>query len=76
MIETILDSDQKHYDLTEVLNRSGLVPLLQTAGPYTVLAPTDAAFDKLPPGLLDDLLKPENHDKLERSSGTTCSAAG
>ncbi len=64
VIETILESDQKHYDLAEVLNRSGLVPLLQTAGPYTVLAPTDAAFDKLPPGLLDELLEPKNHDKL------------
>ena len=66
LIDTISDSDQKHYVLIELLRESGLVPLLQTAGPYTVFAPTDAAFDKLPPGLLDEMLQPQNHDKMVR----------
>ena len=66
LIQTIEGSDQKHYHLIQLLRLSGLVPTLQTAGPYTIFAPTDAAFDKLPPGRFDDLLKPENHDKLVR----------
>jgi uncharacterized surface protein with fasciclin (FAS1) repeats len=66
LVETIASSDQKHYDLIEVLRGSGLIPMLQTAGPYTIFAPTDAAFDKMPPGVLDELLKPANHDKLVR----------
>jgi uncharacterized surface protein with fasciclin (FAS1) repeats len=37
---------------------------LKTAGPFTVFAPTDAAFNKLAPGTVNDLLKPENKDKL------------
>jgi uncharacterized surface protein with fasciclin (FAS1) repeats len=66
LVETIQESDQKHYDIVEVLRVSGLVPLLQTAGPYTIFAPTDAAFDKMPPGLLDEVLLPKNHDQLVR----------
>lgn len=66
LIESIQSSDQKHYCLVEVLRESGLVPLLQTEGPYTIFAPTDAAFDKMPPGLLDDLLLPKNHEILVR----------
>jgi uncharacterized surface protein with fasciclin (FAS1) repeats len=41
-----------------------LVETLQGKGPFTVFAPTDAAFAKLPPGTVEDLLKPENKDKL------------
>ncbi len=66
LVETIQESDQKHYDIVEVLRESGLVPLLQTAGPYTIFAPTDAAFDKMPPGLMDEVLKPKNHEQLVR----------
>jgi uncharacterized surface protein with fasciclin (FAS1) repeats len=40
------------------------VDALANAGPFTVFAPVDEAFDKLPPGTLDDLLKPENKGKL------------
>src|SRR4029079_19382897 len=42
----------------------GLVNTLKGPGPFTVFAPTDDAFAKLPPGTLDDLLKPENKGKL------------
>ena len=45
---------------------AGLVPTLQSAGPFTVFAPTDAAFAALPAGLLDALLKPENKELLAK----------
>lgn len=43
---------------------AGLADTLKGPGPYTVLAPTDAAFAALPAGTVDNLLKPENKDKL------------
>jgi uncharacterized surface protein with fasciclin (FAS1) repeats len=43
---------------------AGLVETLQSAGPFTVFAPTDEAFSKLPEGLVEALLKPENKDTL------------
>lgn len=50
--------------LAAALQAAGLVQTLKGPGPFTVFAPTDAAFAKLPPGTLDDLLKPENKAKL------------
>lgn len=50
--------------LAKALTAAGLVDTLKGAGPFTVFAPTDAAFAKLPAGTLDDLLKPENKAKL------------
>ena len=50
--------------LAAALQAAGLVDTLKGAGPFTVFAPTDAAFAKLPPGTLDSLLKPENKAKL------------
>ena len=50
--------------LATALKAAGLVDTLKGAGPFTVFAPTDEAFAKLPPGTLDDLLKPENKAKL------------
>ena len=52
--------------LVKALQAADLVDTLQGPGPFTVFAPTNAAFDKLPPGALDDLLKPENKDKLRK----------
>lgn len=51
--------------LATALQATGLVDALKGAGPYTVFAPTDDAFAKLPAGTLDDLLKPQNRDKLK-----------
>ncbi|NNE21270.1 MAG: fasciclin domain-containing protein [Rhizobiales bacterium] len=50
--------------LVAAVKAAGLVDTLKGDGPFTVFAPTDAAFDKLPAGTLEDLLKPENKDKL------------
>ena len=50
--------------LVAAVKAAELVDTLKGAGPFTVFAPTDAAFDKLPAGTLDNLLKPENKDKL------------
>ena len=50
--------------LATALTAAGLVDTLKGPGPFTVLAPTDAAFAKLPAGTVDSLLKPENKAKL------------
>jgi uncharacterized surface protein with fasciclin (FAS1) repeats len=50
--------------LAAALQAAGLVDTLKGAGPYTVFAPTDEAFAKLPAGTVDELLKPENKEKL------------
>ena len=50
--------------LAAALQAGGLVETLKGEGPFTVFAPTDEAFAKLPAGTLEDLLKPENKEKL------------
>jgi len=50
--------------LAKALTTAGLVDTLKGSGPFTVFAPTDAAFAKWPKGTLEDLLKPENKQKL------------
>lgn len=50
--------------LVAAIKAAGLVDTLKGTGPFTVFAPTDEAFAKLPAGTLDELLKPENKDKL------------
>ena len=50
--------------LAAALKAAGLVDTLKGSGPFTVFAPTDAAFAKLPAGTLENLLKPENKTKL------------
>jgi len=52
--------------LSKALEAAGLVATLKGAGPFTVFAPTDDAFAKLPAGTLETLLKPENQAKLRR----------
>jgi uncharacterized surface protein with fasciclin (FAS1) repeats len=52
--------------LAKALTAAGLVDTLKGPGPFTVFAPTDEAFAKLPPGTLEALLEPENKAKLTR----------
>jgi uncharacterized surface protein with fasciclin (FAS1) repeats len=52
--------------LAKALTAADLVATLKGPGPFTVFAPTDDAFAKLPAGTLESLLKPENKDKLRR----------
>ena len=53
-----------HTTLVAAVQAAGLVETLSGEGPFTVFAPTNAAFASLPAGTLEDLLKPENKDKL------------
>lgn len=53
-----------HTTLVAALKQAELVTSLSNAGPFTVFAPTNEAFGKLPAGTLDDLMKKENKDKL------------
>ena len=53
-----------HSTLVAALKAANYVDALTNVGPFTVFAPTNAAFDALPPGTLDDLVKPENQRKL------------
>jgi uncharacterized surface protein with fasciclin (FAS1) repeats len=65
--KTIVDVAASNPDfetLVAALKAAGLVETLSGKGPFTVFAPTDEAFAKLPPGTLEDLLKPENKEKL------------
>lgn len=50
--------------LAAALDAAGLIDTLEGDGPFTVFAPTDAAFEALPEGTVEMLLKPENKDKL------------
>jgi uncharacterized surface protein with fasciclin (FAS1) repeats len=54
----------KFNTLVAAVKAAGLVDTLKSAGPFTVFAPTDEAFAKLPKGTVEDLLKPENKAKL------------
>jgi len=53
-----------HTTLVAAVKAAGLVSTLEGPGPFTVLAPTNAAFAKLPPGTVKTLLQPANKDKL------------
>lgn len=53
-----------HTTLVAAVKAAGLVQTLEGPGPFTVFAPTNAAFDKLPPGTVESLLKPENKPVL------------
>jgi uncharacterized surface protein with fasciclin (FAS1) repeats len=51
--------------LAKALDATGLTPVLKSAGPLTIMAPTDAAFQALPAGELDNLMKPDNAGQLQ-----------
>ncbi len=57
-------NSKDHTTLVAAVKAAGLVDTLKGAGPFTVFAPVNAAFDKLPKGTVDTLLKPENKAKL------------
>jgi uncharacterized surface protein with fasciclin (FAS1) repeats len=59
------DAAGSFHTLVAAVGAADLTATLQSAGPFTVFAPTDAAFAKLPAGAVDDLLKPENKAKLQ-----------
>ena len=67
--KTIVDiavGSKEHTTLVAGLTAADLVTTLQSAGPFTVFAPTNAAFSKLPAGTLETLLKPENKATLTK----------
>ena len=64
IVRTAVGSPQ-HKTLVAALKAASYVDALSNAGPFTVFAPTDAAFAKLPAGTVDDLVKPENKAKLQ-----------
>ena len=63
IVENAVNS-KDHTTLVAAIKAAGLVETLEGAGPFTVFAPVNAAFDKLPAGTVDTLLKPENKDQL------------
>jgi transforming growth factor-beta-induced protein len=64
-IVDIAVADGRFTTLVAALKAAGLVDALKGAGPFTVFAPTDDAFKKLPAGTVDNLLKPENLEQLK-----------
>lgn len=65
--KTVVDialNSPDHTTLVAAVKAAGLVETLSGPGPFTVFAPTNAAFAKLPAGTLEDLLKPQNKQKL------------
>jgi uncharacterized surface protein with fasciclin (FAS1) repeats len=57
-------NSKDHTTLVAAVKAAGLVETLKSAGPFTVFAPTNKAFSKLPAGTVDNLLKPENKQML------------
>ena len=64
IVENAVNS-KDHTTLVAALKAAGLVEALQSDGPFTVFAPTNAAFEKLPDGTVSTLLKPENKEQLQ-----------
>jgi uncharacterized surface protein with fasciclin (FAS1) repeats len=67
--KTIVDNavnSKDHTTLVAAVKAAGLVDTLSGPGPFTVFAPTNEAFDKLPAGTVDTLVKPENKDTLTK----------
>ena len=63
-IVDIAIGSQDHTTLVAAVKAAGLVETLKSDGPFTVFAPTNDAFNKLPDGTVETLLKPENKDQL------------
>lgn len=65
IVENAVNS-KDHKTLVAAVKAAGLVETLQSDGPFTVFAPTDAAFAKLPAGTVENLVKPENKEMLTK----------
>ena len=65
IVENAVNS-KDHTTLVAAVKAAGLVETLSGPGPFTVFAPVNAAFDALPAGTVDTLLKPENKDQLAK----------
>ena len=65
IVENAVNS-KDHTTLVAAVKAAGLVDTLSGPGPFTVFAPTNAAFEKLPKGTVETLLKPENKEKLTK----------
>ncbi len=65
-IVQIAAASEDHTTLVAAVQAAGMADVLANPGPLTVFAPTNAAFDKLPAGTVEDLLKPENKKTLMR----------
>ena len=65
----IAAGSKDHTTLVTAVTTAGLVDSLANPGPFTVFAPTNAAFDKLPAGTVDGLLKPEKKEDLQNILG-------
>jgi uncharacterized surface protein with fasciclin (FAS1) repeats len=65
IVQNAVNSDD-HTTLVAAVKAAGLVDTLSSPGPFTVFAPTNEAFAKLPAGTVDNLLKPENKDQLTK----------
>src|SRR5690348_9003808 len=59
-------SSRDHQTFVAAVKAAGLVDTLKAPGPFTVFAPTDAAFAKLPAGTVDKLLQPANREQLRK----------
>ncbi len=68
-IVQVASKSKDHTTLVAAVKAAGLVDALSNAGPFTVFAPTNAAFDKLPAGTVEGLLKPEKKGDLENILG-------
>jgi uncharacterized surface protein with fasciclin (FAS1) repeats len=68
-IVQVASGSKDHTTLVAAVKAAGLVTSLSNAGPFTVFAPTNAAFDKLPEGTVEGLLKPEKKGDLENILG-------
>ncbi len=68
IVQTAVGS-KDHTTLVAAVKAAGLVTALSNAGPFTVFAPTNAAFDKLPAGTVEGLLEPEKKGDLENILG-------
>lgn len=64
-VSRVIEASEEHETLLAAMKSAGIIVRLNGTDIYTVFAPTDAAFGNLPNGTIDDLMKPENAEKLE-----------